>query len=263
MQSVADQLESLRQQIGGRNDPGTPSAFLNRLTVTATGQRFDLDFYGDAFGECYIQLLGTLSQPDIAPHIRSMILRGPDEGANGTRNWDLEPLLATGAMFEGLESFAVQQNRPEDHNRTIIGRDYDEDGVLGRLLAKAASLRELTVPSAPAANFFQSGPRPLRFLSIDSGFATQSFIRNLALSSAFGNLASLEFGEYNETYMDDFRSNCTPLDDYYFLFRSTAFATVKRFVWRNPVCSTEEIVELKKLRPDLQMLVIRSSAEYV
>jgi len=263
MSSVADQLESLRLQIGGRNGPDTPTAFLNRLTVTAIGQRFDLDFYGDAFGDCFILLLDVLSRPDIAPHIRSIILRGPDEGANGTRNWDLEPLLATDAMFGGMESLAIQQNRPEDHNRTIVGQDYEEDGVLGRLLAKTASLRELTVPSAPAANFFQLGPRPLRFLSVDSGFDTQSFIRNLAHSSAFADLKSLEFGEYNETHIDDFRANCTPLDDYYLLFRSAAFATVKRFVWRNPVCSTDEIVKLKNLRPDLQMLVIRSSAEYV
>ena len=56
-------------------------------------------------------------------------------------------------------------------------------------------------------------------------------------SSAFRDLSSLEWGEYNETYVDDFRANCTPLEEYRTLFSSEAFRNVKRFVWRNPVCS--------------------------
>jgi hypothetical protein len=157
----------------------------------------------------------------------------------------------------------MQQNKPGDHNRAIVGRDYDEEGALGRLLAKAEALQELTVPSAPSANFFEVGSRPMRFLNVDAGYATNGFIRNLASSSAFRDLYSLEWGEYNQTYMDDFRANCTPLEDYRMLFASEAFRSVKRFVWRNPVCSLDEVAELKKLTADLQLLVIRTSADYV
>jgi hypothetical protein len=263
MPDVAVQLDALRRRIGDGNDPGTPADFTNRLAVNPSGAAFDLDFYGDAFGESYTDLLETLARPDVAPHIRSVVLRGPDEGANGTQNWDLEPLLANGATFARLEMFTVRQNKPGDHNRAIVGRDYDEDGMLGRLLAKAQALRELTVPSAPGANFFEAGSRPIRLLNVDAGYATQSFIGNLAASSAFRDLYSLEWGEYNETYMDDFRANCTPLEEYRTLFASETFRNVRRFVWRNPVCSPAEIVELKKLRGDLQLLVVRTSAEYV
>jgi hypothetical protein len=263
MADVAEQLDALRRRIADRNDPGTPADFINRLAVTPSDAAFDLDFYGDAFGESYTDLLGTLARPGVAPRIRSVILRGPDKGANGTHNWDLEALLATDATFARLETFAVQQNKPGDHNRTVVGRDYDEAGVLGRLLSKAEKLRELTVPAAPGANFFETGPRPIRFLNVDAGYATQSFIRNLAASSAFRDLSSLEWGEYNETYMDDFRANCTPLEDYRTLFASKAFRSVKRFVWRNPVCSPAEIAELKELRRELQLLVVRTSADYV
>jgi hypothetical protein len=263
MADAEEQLDALRRRIAARNEPGTPVDFINRLALTPSDAAFDVDFYGDAFGESYTDLLTTLALPEVARRIRSVILRGPDEGANGTRNWDLEPLLATDATFDRLETFAVQQNEPGDHNRTIVGRDYDEDGVLGRLLAKAETLRELTVPSAPGANFFETGPRPIRFLNVDAGYATQSFIRNLASSSAFHDLSSLEWGEYNETYIDEFRASCTPLEDYRTLFASKAFRSVKLFVWRNPVCSPGEIAELKKLRVDLQLLVVRTSADYV
>ncbi len=159
MANVAEQLDALRRRIADRNDPGMPADFVNRLAVTPSDSAYDVDFYGEAFGEPYIDLLETLAQADVAPHIRSVILRGPDEGANGTHNWDLEPLLATDSTFVRLETLSVQQNKPGDHNRTIVGHEYDEDGVLGRLLAKAEALRELTAPSAPAANFFETKPR--------------------------------------------------------------------------------------------------------
>lgn len=263
MSRAAQQLEALRHRIAARNEPDIPASYVSRLAVTAIAECFDLDYYGDSFGEAYLDLLETLAQPDIAPHIRSLMLRGPDEGANGTHNWDLEPLFAKDASFARLETFEVRQNSPGDHNRSIVGVDYEEAGVIGRLLASSPLLRELTVPSAPGANFFAVGPRPIRFLSIDAGYATQSFIRNLAGCTAFGELATLEWGEYNETYMDDFRSDCTPLEHYHVLFQSKAFSTVTRFVWRNPVCTADEIQGLKQLRPDLQLLVVRTSADYV
>lgn len=263
MPDIAETIEDLRRRISEQNDPDTPVDLANRLAVTRSSTAFDIDFYGDAFDESYTELLETLAQPDVAPHIRSIALRGPDEGANGTQNWDLEPLVATTATFARLETFTVKQNRPGDHNRTVIGRTYDEAGVIGRLLAKAANLRWLTVPSAPAANFFEVKPRRLQILSVDAGYATQSFIRNLAASSGFDGLHVLEWGEYDERYMEDFRAKCTPLEDYRSLFASETFRGVCKFVWRNPICRPEDILELKQQRSDLQLLVVRTSAEYI
>ncbi|MBL8872483.1 MAG: hypothetical protein JNK90_22090 [Planctomycetaceae bacterium] len=259
---VAEQLESLRQRIAARNESDTPAEYLQRLAITQTGDAFNLDFYGDCFDESYDDLLNTLALPVVAASVRSLILRGPDEGANGTRNWDIEPLLATDATFPQLETFSVQLSRPADHNRSIIGSVYEEDGILARLLAKSPRILELTVPSAPSAAFFDVGQRPIRFLSVDAGYDTQDFISNLAKSSCFPSLQSLEWGEYHETYMDDYVTHCTPKEHYQELFRSNAFGPVTRFVWRNPICNEDEIAELKSVKPSLQLLVVRYSDEY-
>lgn len=263
MPDVAEQLEALRQRIAGRNEPDMPGAYLQRLAITSTASQFNLDFYGETLEDSYFDLLATIAKPEIAPHIRSLILRGPDEGANGTHNWDIGPLLETDAAFPELETFSVQLNQPADHNRSVIGADYDEDGILAKLLAKSPKMREFTVPSAPNAAFFGVGQRPIRFLSVDAGYDTQDFISNLAKSSCFPNLYCLEWGEYNETYMDDYLASCTPVDHYRQLFQSGAFAKVARLVWRNPVCTDDEINELKELKPDLQLLVVRFSDHYV
>lgn len=263
MTDAAQQLEDLRHRIGDGNEEEMPVEYLSRLAVVKTGDGFHLDFYGDCFAESYSDLMTTLAQPHVAACLRSLILRGPDEGANGTKNWDLEPLLRTDAAFGQLESFAVQRNQPGDHNRAIVGADFEEAGILARLLARSPQLQELTVPSAPNEEFFNVEERPLRHLSVDAGYDTQDFIANLARSSCFPALRTLEWGEYNETYMDDWRANCTAFEDYRALFESQAFGNITRFVWRNPVCSEDEIRKLKALKPDLQLLVVRYSRDYV
>jgi hypothetical protein len=37
----------------------------------------------------------------LANSLLSISLDGPDEGANGTRNWDISPLAATAAALSG------------------------------------------------------------------------------------------------------------------------------------------------------------------
>lgn len=63
--------------------------------------------------------------------------------------------------------------------------------------------------------------------------------------------------------MEDWRGQCTPFAHYQSLFQSEAFHSVKVFVFRNPVCSEVELAELKAMRPDLQLQVVRSTSEYV
>jgi hypothetical protein len=224
---------------------------------------FHLDFYGSPFDESYWDLLEMLGVPAVAERLRAVWLRGPDEGANGTRNWDLEPLVAGPVLFPNLELFSIELTVPAHHNRTIVAAVYEENGVLARLLASSPRLRSLTVPSAPDATFFETAPRPLSFLSVDAGYDTQQFARRLSRSSCFPDLYCLEWGEYNETYLDDWQSRCTPLEDYRELFQSAAFSGVKRFVWRNPLLTNDEIRQLKSDRRDLQLLVVRTSSEYV
>lgn len=259
-------IEQLQRRLKDTADPDRAPWLHARLTALEVGERLYLDFCGSPFDEPYHDLCLTLILPDVALRLGSLSLRSPvDEGANGTRNWNLEPLVEAQVSFPNLRSLSVEQYAPGGHNRVIVAADYDEAGVLGRLLHKAPSLEVLTVPTAPDAAFFALESHPLRFLSVDAGYDTQGFIRNLADSSGFTWLETLEFGEFNETYLDDFPSGCTPFDDYRRLFKSKAFATVRTFVWRNTVCSEAEIEELRSLRPErnLQIKIVQFSSRYV
>ena len=263
MTDVAAQLESLRARIASHNEADTSPENLQYLAIIQTGDVFHLDFYGECFEKSFIDLLNTIAAPDVARSIGSLVFRGPDEGANGTLNWNIEPMLATDATFSRLERFSIRLNQPGDHNCPIAGADYDENGVLAKLLSKAPRVHELTVPSAPDSSFFEVGERPVRCLSVDAGYDTQDFVANFARSSCFPNLKCLEWGEYNQTHMDDYLENCTPMEHYQELFRSNAFGSVTKFVWRNPACTDDEIKDLKTLKPGLQLLVVRYSDEFV
>ncbi|MCY1461986.1 hypothetical protein D9M71_797080 [compost metagenome] len=122
----------------------------------------------------------------------------------------------------------------------------------------------MVTPSAPDEAFFAVKHHPLRFLSVDSGYDHQGFIERLSSTQCFPQLATLEFGEYNEPYMDDFSSRCTPLSAYRRLFQSVAFRSVRSFTWRNPVCTPAEIAELRSLGPtQLQFKVVTFSSAYI
>lgn len=259
MLTIKDKLESLQKRIANYNESDTPVDYLQHLTVTQTGSTFNLEFYGDCFDDSYYDLLNTVATPDISTSICSLIFRGFDRGANGTHNWDIEPLIKTDARYINLKTFSIQLNKPTDRNRSIVATNYDEDGVIARLISKSPQIQELTVPSAPNSAFFNVGKRPISFLSIDAGYDTQNFISNLANSSCFPDLKYLEWGEYNETYINDYLSHCTTIQNYKELFQSKAFASVKYFVWRNPVCTDSELKELKKLRPDLRFFTVQYS----
>jgi hypothetical protein len=260
---LMDRLVALQRSIEARAAPDRDESFIDRLCITKVGNRAHLDFYGDPYGESFSDLLAALVDASVANCVASVDLRGPDEGANGTRNWDLTAIAESGVSFPELRRLCVEQTKPADHNRTIVARDYDEDGVLAKILAKAPALEVLVTPSAPNADFFQVGQCAIQYLSVDTGYDHQGFIANLARSSCFPKLRSFEFGECNETYMEDFSAHLTPFADYRDLFSSLAFAPVKVFQWRNPVCSPKEMAEIRSLKKDCQILVVRWSAEWI
>ena len=168
-------------------------------------------------------------------------------------------------IYSSLRSLSVEQVGPGDHNTPIVAATYDEDGILGRLLSHAPMLEVLVVPSAPDRTFFERSLHPLRYLNVDAGYNTQGFIGNLADAMCFPHLRTLEFGEFNEMYVDDFPAGCTPFEEYRRLFISPAFRGVQAFVWRNPVVSAAEMAELRSLRPekDLQIQIIEFSSRYL
>jgi hypothetical protein len=258
-------LERLRADLSAPTESYADPTLFARLAMVESGGLLHVEFSGLPFDEPFTRLCQILREPHVADNLASIILRCPDEGANGTCNWDLTELIEGNSIFRSLQLFQIQQTRPGDHNRIIIGADYDESGILGKLLRKAPILDSLVTPSAPDVGFFEVLDHPLRHLDVDAGYNTQGFIGNLADSRAFPGLQSLAFGEYNETYIDSFPEGCTPFADYRRLFESQAFAAVRTFTLRNPVCTAEEIAALRALRSerDLQFKVVRFSSEYV
>ncbi|RZI59648.1 MAG: hypothetical protein EOP37_10750 [Rubrivivax sp.] len=235
-----------------------------RLSVVEQASGLSVDFYGSPLEAPYLKVCLALRSPGTAERLVSVVLRSPDEGANGIRNWDLTELLDTPSTFSNLKLFSIAQTSPGDHNKSIVASSYDEDGVLGRLLHKAPVLDALIAPSAPNDEFFKRQGHPLRYLNLDTGLATQGFIGNLADSKAFPGLRTLEFGEFDATDDKDFNERCTPLEDYRRLFSSTAFEQVQGFTWRNPACSATEVATLRRLLPHrFSFKVIRTSSEYV
>ncbi len=256
MMNMLDELEARLRNMS----PET--TYETRLWVGRTPDGVFVDFFGEPFSEEYSQFLLSLRSPETSKTLAAVRMSGPDEGSNGTKNWDLSELVAGEHLFPMLRSFHVERGLPGEHNRAIVAESYEEDGVLARLLEKAPDLMSLSSPSAPDSDFFQVRNRPLRSLKVDAGYDHQNFIDNLANSSCFPDLTCLEFGEYNESYMDDFEASCTPFSHYAKMFRSKTGRNLQSFVWRNPIVTQEQLSELRTIVPSLQMQIVRWSAEY-
>jgi hypothetical protein len=229
-----------------------------RLWVGRAGAHLAVDFYGDPAEEAFSDLLEALKDGRVAPHLRALTLRSPDVGMNGTRSFQLGSL--TSATFPVLSSLKVERNHPEAHNRGVIGDVDGEFGVLGELLARCPSLLSLEVPSAPDASFFTVAHHPLHRLSVDAGYDHQGFLQNLARSTCFPKLEVLEFGEYEETYMDDFASRVTPDADYEMLFASPVMRQLTALTLRNPRFPEAMLTNVQ--RPGLQLKLVRTRYEY-
>jgi hypothetical protein len=203
-----------------------------------------------------------LAREPIASALLSLTIDGPDLGANGTCNWDLTAFAESDARYPLLQHLRIARNRPDQHNRRIVAATYDEDGVLGRIAEKAPLLQSLETPSAPRPNFLKADLRNLTHLHVDAGYDTHDFIRELARSFP-PMLTGLEWGDYAETYMDDWRTKTTPFEDMIALFQSNGFRQIQFFSLRNPIYADEELKRLAALRPGLSFRVVRSSHTYV
>jgi hypothetical protein len=263
MGRVYDRLRSLQGEINHHNAPMPSPEEADRLFVAEVQKYFHLTFFGVPFDEPYAQLLALLTDQEVATHIASLTFTGPDEGANGTRNWDLTPLVESLVTFPYLTAFTIERTRPEDHNITIVARTYEENGSIAKLITKAPRLKSLVIPSAPDAAFFERDQHPLTFLGVDVGYNAQDFLLNFSQSTCFPQLQVLEYGDFSDRSLADPSLFRTPFEHYLTLFRSSAFKPIRRFVLRNPTCTMEDIKVLKALRPDMLFRVVRSYGEYV
>lgn len=209
----------------------------------------------------YADTLGTLALPDVAPRVKIVSIAGPDEGANGTRNWDIAELVTPRPRFENLTTFHLQGTEPQHHNRSIL--TLADNCAAGALLDCAPNLRDLCIPSAPDASFFARSPHPLEKLTVQASYDPQGFLSNLARSSCFPALHTLDYADFSEAYSDGYPDLCATFEELRGLFSSPAFVGVRVAVLRNTHLKDEEFRALRAIDPGRLIVRATMRAEYV
>lgn len=90
-------------------------------------------------------------------------------------------------------------------------------------------------------------------MRVEAGFDHENFILNFSRSSCFTELKKLDFGDFNEQYMDDYLGYRTPFEHYCELFQSGAFAGIQEFVLRNASLSS---LSFQATRKDLDFSLL-------
>lgn len=242
------------------------AAQYNRLSIAPIRNGLHVEYFGDAWEEPLEMTLESLSDQIVADSITSLAFSGPDEGANGTREWSFQTLLDADVSFPILRSLYVRPTEPDHHNSSLIvhaGTILEEGGDIARLVAKMPYLTELTVPNAPDASFFDQSLPHLKSLRIGGNYNTQNFIENLAAARNLPSLTSLDFTESTElqtTWLKDRDdSYVTPTAAYERLLRSSVGEALKVLILRNTRLSRDELEHLQAIRPALQFMVIQAA----
>lgn len=236
------------------------------LAVSPMRDGLHVEFFGEVYGEPLEWVLECLAEQPVADCIRSLAFTGPDEGANGTREWEFTTLLDSPVTFPQLRALFIRPTAPEDHNASLVqqaGSIMEEEGEIARFAAKAPLLAELTVPNAPDASFFEVPLPHLNNLRIGGGYDTQRFIDNFAASNNLPALGLLDFTECTElqfTWADRRGPDAvTSFQSYEALMRSAALEPVHTFRLRNCALCAEQLQHLHALRPGLQFMVIQAA----
>ncbi|MCT7954017.1 hypothetical protein [Laspinema palackyanum] len=216
----------------------------------------ELDYYVDVEDEFYEEILELLAFSDFAPFLGVLRLSAPDKGINGTRSWKLEPLTQGEGTYQNLRLLDIQGTQPQHLNRTILG-NFDEDDIAARLLDKMPNLEQLSIPSAPSPAFFDRPPHPLKHLTLQTGYDTQNFILNLAQSTCFNQLKTLDFTDYSETSIPDYQHHKTPISHYLQLFNSNALPHLESLTIRHSIINEKDTKELKKTQLGTQLDLLK------
>lgn len=263
MNEIIEKLINLQTQIHQKNCERS-SEFdedQENLMFSETHDGFlKIYYYGTELRE---EVFSFLSNQEYAERIRSLRFDSPDEGANGTNNFDFSTLIESDVIFTNLRNFSVKLTKLEDHNGTIIGDIYEEDGQVARLIQKMPNLLSLQIPSAPNSNFFDLGNHPLELLTVQTGFDHQNFILSFSESNCFPKLRYLDFTDFQETYVENWQDECVPFEHFVKLLNSKAFDSIRVIILRNVNLTNEQIAELKSLRKNISFRMIKTSSNYV
>jgi hypothetical protein len=231
-----------------------PDYCSSRLMVADLNGGLALHYFGEQH-DPWAAVAKLLAKADIAKHVVSLRIDGPDQGSNGCRDWRFDAMLKTKPIFEKLRDFWIRPTATSDHNFSFV-----EDGQLSSLLALMPELVNLTVPQAPDSAFFAHHFAHLRSITIGMEWRTHGFISSLAKAETLPSLFTLDFTDS----LAPFQSNdaqepewdSTPFEDYKALLSSPICERMRMLRLRNTRLTEAQYLKLQAIRPDLQFSVI-------
>jgi hypothetical protein len=231
-----------------------PDYCSSRLMVADLGGALAVHYFGEDYGipDAAAKLL---AKQEIAEHIVSLRIDGPDQGANGTREWRFDPILKKRPQFSMLRDFWIRPTATSDHNFSIVA-----DEQLSPLLSLMPQLTNMTVPNAPDTAFFDVPYARLRSIMIGMEWRTHGFIANLAQATNCPALTSLDFSDSLAPFLtydqQEPEWDSTAFDDYIALLKSPVGQKLRMLRLRNTRLTESQFVELQSLHPHLQFSVI-------
>lgn len=242
-----------------------------RIMAADLGDLLVVEYFGPDYGNGWNIFIETISRQEVADHIGELRIGGPDQGANGTRDYNFRKLFKAKAQFPALKNLWIRPTDPGDHNFSAV-----EEPQLSKLLATMENLENAVIPNAPSAKFFKKKYAKLASLRIGSSFQTHGFIGNLANSDNLPKLSFLDFGDSLEAWMhpvpDDDVSEDPDLESY----KSATFADYKTLLeskasselWglrlRNARLTEQEFRALQAIKPDCQFsITLQTPHSYV
>jgi hypothetical protein len=231
-----------------------PDYCSSRLMVADLGGALAVHYFGED-SEAFDAVAKLLAKQDIAEHIVSLRIDGPDQGANGSREWRFDPILKAKPCFAILRDFWIRPTATSDHNFSIV-----EDGQLSPLLALMPELTDMTAPNAPDGQFFETRHPKLKSIKIGMEWRTHGFIHNLAEARSLPNLTLLDFSDSLAPFLayDQQKPewDSTPFDDYCALLKSPVGQKLRMLRLRNTRLTKAQFEELQSLHKNLQFSVI-------
>jgi hypothetical protein len=257
MPNAMERLTQLQAEMNRANMPPWDLGEMCRLSFFEVGGLLYVDYYGLTFREYdeeaeeiendikarQLPIFEVLSLPEVASRVTSLTFDGPDEGANGTRDWDFTWLLAQDVTFPELKTLIIKPSPMEAHNVTVLG--YEADGQLAGWLSKAPKLRKLTTPSAPNAEFFDVEHKMMSWMRVNAGYDPANFILNLSHKPT-PMMATLDWCEIHNRHMDAWEQGATSFEHFEALFSSPGCPP--HLTLRNPKLNDEQIRKLVALQ---------------
>jgi hypothetical protein len=225
VKAAFEKLVAFKKRIAGGIASNARVKTAVRLSAEPTG--ITVRWFGWHEPELLTEFLELLVSESVASHIEAIEIAGEPDGVNGTRNWELTA-LAEGADLPRLVRLTVEGTKPNDHGHTVLG-DYTlaEAGLVAKILDRTPALDVLEIPSAPDETFFRRENHPLKRLVVQTGYDHQGFIDNLARSTCFAKLETLDFTDFTQSDADDFDAQRTPRSSYDLLFATAGLPALR------------------------------------